>query len=369
MIVEVGTAVTPRGVLEGLTLEFRGAGSFYAETALIPGFSDAHAHPQVVDYGSGGKWSNAYEWLTHRRLKVDEAKLRADTEFSARLALLAMWRSLLEGCTMIAMVGSYYANLRAVETAGVRPRAVVMPTLLEAAPGWWSLRDLLGSYDTLARLDGYVRPGVFVHSVRLVRTETLKRAYALFRKAGLPFSLHLSEGVPELEELARALGLKRGEDSRIVAVHCCENEDYAAYGVRVVHCPSSNLLLYGKTLSRVELVSALGSDWPLLLGGVYSAYKEAVKYHGRQHAWRLIRAATIGGYEIYGLPWKGDAVFFDDSLEKVIEGLASPPKYVAVGGEFVVTEGELAEVGLSLSDVERLSQRAVKEALEKYGVG
>jgi len=365
MIIEVGTAITPTGMLENVVIKARGRGSLYAETAVIPGFADAHAHPQVIDYG-GGRWRNAYEWIEHRRLSVDEASLRADVELSGRLAKLALWRGLLEGTTLMAIVGSYHANLNAVVETEDRPRVVLMPTILERGGGWWGLGDLLLRAESLFSLDGYVRPGLFLHSIRLVRPETLREAYRIAENLGLPLALHLSEGVPELDVLVKMLGLRKGSNSRVVAVHCQEDEDYKAYGIWVIHCPVSNLLLYGRTLRRVEQVDALGSDWPLLLGSVYGAYRTAVAYHGRAWSSRLFRAATVGGYEVYGVDWRGDAALFDEGAKKVLEGRASRPSFVLVRGAPVVREGELASSGLSHREVVSAICAAIREAREKH---
>lgn len=365
MIIEVGTAITPTGILENVVIKARGRGSLYAETAVIPGFADAHAHPQVIDYG-GGRWRNAYEWIEFRKLSVDEASLRADVELSGRLAKLALWRALLEGTTLMAMVGSYHANLNAVVGTKDRPRVVLMPTILERGRGWWSLGDLLLRAENLFSLDGYVKPGLFLHSIRLVRPETLRKAYRIAENLGLPLALHLSEGVPELEVLVKILGLRRGSNSRVVAVHCQEDEDYKAYGISVVHCPLSNLLLYGRTLRRIEQVDALGSDWPLLLGSVYGAYRTAVAYHGRVWSSRLFRAATVGGYEVYGVNWRGDATLFDERAEKVLRGDASRPLFVLVKGTLAVQEGRLRSEDLSHREVMSAICAAVREAREKY---
>ena len=67
----------------------------YYDVVFLPGFSDAHAHPQVVDAGlyPGAKWRSSYEWLLYRRMSVDEALVRADIGLSSRLAELALKRA------------------------------------------------------------------------------------------------------------------------------------------------------------------------------------------------------------------------------------------------------------------------------------
>jgi len=364
MEVEVGALFTPKGVFENVRLRLRGEGSFYAESALVPGFSDAHAHPQVVDYG-GGRWRNSYEWMAGRRLRVDEAALRADMELSARLAAAAMLRELLDGVTMVAMVGRGEANFAAYRRLPVKPRIALLPTILESSRGWLNAWDAIDLLITLSSLDGAVPVGLFVHSLGHVSRESLKAAYEAARVLEVPFALHLSEGVDELPQLVKALGLREGEDSGVVAVHCISGSGYKRYGVRVVHCPLSNLTLYGRTLSDVGEVDALGSDWPLLLGSALAAYRAAVEVHGMEKALLLLEKATIGGYRLFGLDWRGDAAFFDEPLGRVVEGSAAP-RFVAVRGELAVVEGELVGLGKTRADVEREVRELIKLAEEAY---
>ena len=365
MEVEVGTLITPWGVRENEVLEVAGSGSIYGETAITPGFSDAHAHPQVVDVGVG-RWRNAYEWIGGRKLRIDEASLRADTELSSRLAAAAMLEALLEGVTLMALVGSAEANVRAYRRLPVKPRLVVMPTVMDVSRGWPSTHGALNLVVSLAALDGRITLGIFIHSLRFATRESLKMAYELSKRSGIPLGIHLSEGVDELPKLAEVLGLREGEDSGIIAVHCIEGSGYRRYGIRVVHCPSSNLRLYGRTVNDLDLVDALGSDWPLLLGSSLSSYRRAVEVHGRARAWKLIQKATVGGYEVYGIhDWKGDVAIFDEPLSRVLEG-ACRPRFVAVNGKLVVEEGELVEVGLGEREVRRLIKRLIGEALERH---
>ncbi|MEM3942752.1 MAG: hypothetical protein QXJ59_01595 [Thermofilaceae archaeon] len=364
MNVEAGTLLTPEGVRERARLKLEGAGSLYVETVIAPGFADAHAHPQVVDVGEG-LWSNSYEWMSKRRLRVDEAALRADIDLSSRLAEASMLRALLEGVTLMALVGRAEANLLAYRRMPVKPRVVVMPTILDVMRGWpttWSAANLVIS---LSHLDSRVPMGLFVHSLGGVSSKALRAAYVTARSFNLPFGLHLNEGLDELHQLVTLLGLREGEDSGIIAVHCIVDGDFERYGIRVVHCPLSNLRLYGRTLADPTKVDALGSDWPLLLGSALSTYRGAVRVHGKEHASLLLAKATWGGYEVYGVPWSGDWVGFDEPLERVLKGEAEP-SFVAVAGRIVVEERRLLGYGYDRSDVDRLVDELVKLAIEKH---
>lgn len=364
MDVEAGTLLTPSGVKERVTLKLEGEGSLHVETVIAPGFSDAHAHPQVVDVGEG-VWSNSYEWMSKRKLKVDEAALRADIELSSKLAEVSMLRALLEGVTLIALVGRAEANILAYRRMPVKPRIVVMPTILDAMRGWpttWNATTLVVS---LSHLDSRVPMGLFVHSLGSVSSKALRAAYVTARSFNLPFGLHLNEGLDELHNLVTLLGLRDGEDSGVTAVHCIVDGDFKRYGIRVVHCPLSNLRLYGRTLTDPTKVDALGSDWPLLLGSALSAYGAAVKIHGEKHALLLLEKATLGGYEVYKVPWSGDWVGFDEPLEKVLEG-SCRPTFVAVDSALVVNEREIRGYGFTCTEVDRLVEELVKLSVEKH---
>lgn len=364
MEIEAGTLVTPRGVIESARMKLPGEGSLYGETVVTPGFSDAHAHPQVIDAGEG-MWSNAYEWINNRKLKIDEAALRADLDFSSKLAAASMLRSLLDGVTLMVLVGRGDANVLAYRKLSVKPRIVIMPTIMDLQAGWpdaWRVTNLLLS---VSALDGAIPLGFFIHSIGCVTPESLKVAYSAAKKLRVPFSIHLSEGVDELPTLASLLSLREGEDSGIIGVHCITGSGYKRYGIRVVHCPLSNLRLYGKTIKHPKEVDAIGSDWPLLLGSTTVAYKAAVKVHGEKWARYLLDKATVGGYELFGIDWEGDILIFDEPLEKVLEGGVSP-RFVLIRGELVVEEGRLAKLSLGKEEVNRRIGELIKEAVESY---
>ncbi|MEB3846643.1 MAG: hypothetical protein GSR74_01550, partial [Desulfurococcales archaeon] len=124
-------------LVEGVRIPFKQ--DIFFETVILPGFSDTHAHPQVIDAGlSPGRialWSNSYEWLETRRLAVDEAMVRRDLGLSARLAELALKRMALEGVTLAAFTGVLEANLKARLRVSPGPRLVLLPTLMDRE-GW-----------------------------------------------------------------------------------------------------------------------------------------------------------------------------------------------------------------------------------------
>jgi 5-methylthioadenosine/S-adenosylhomocysteine deaminase len=119
---------------------------------------------------------------------------------------------------------------------------------------------------------------VFCHSPYTCGPETLKGAKDLTRAAGLPFFLHLAETRQEVEELKSKTGLAPAAyleslgilDDLTVVVHgvWLGPEDMnilARRGVKVSHCPESNLKLAAGVAPVPELLSrgitvGLGTD-------------------------------------------------------------------------------------------------------------
>jgi 5-methylthioadenosine/S-adenosylhomocysteine deaminase len=144
------------------------------------------------------------------------------------------------------------AGLRAVTAQGV----VDFP-----APGVPDPRDRLKlAADFLESGSEFARQGItsaiFCHSPYTCGAETLMRAKELTRARGVPFFLHLAETRGEVEELSRRTGLSPAAhldrlgvlDEKTVAVHAvwlsaADQELLAHRGVKVSHCPESNLKL------------------------------------------------------------------------------------------------------------------------------
>ncbi|MET1128269.1 MAG: hypothetical protein ABWW70_03025 [Thermoproteota archaeon] len=364
-LIEAGVAVIGGRVVENARVP--GPVDAYYDVVLVPGFSDGHAHPQVVDAGlaRGRVWRSSYEWMRGRRLSVDEVGIRRDTVFAARLASLVFARALLEGVTLVAVTGRLAANILAWTGMPERPRAVFLPSVMDVEG--WSLDEVRADYEEVSQFvgDGLARLGVFVHSLGMAGAATARRAIAMAAERGGVLGLHFSEGVREADRFRRVFG-DPPYPARIVAVHCIE-ESLERLGVPCIACPASNLLLYGRTRSSLRGVRGLGSDWPLLLGTVARHLPLARRVFRGERLEALLSAATVGSYRAYSMPYGGDLVAFDGSLDDVLEARVLP-RLVAVAGRVAVDEGRLATSGLSHGEVERMIEDALKEAHERYGV-
>ncbi|MCE4616366.1 MAG: hypothetical protein F7C09_04800 [Aeropyrum sp.] len=363
---EAEAAVVHGRIVEGFRAPYREDLSF--KTVIVPGFSDGHAHPQVVDAGliPGRRWRDSYEWLEGRMLRIDERAVRSDEELASRLAAATFARSLLEGVTLVAVTGRLGANVRGWLSLPARPRAVFLPTVMDRA-GWPSIGEVEREIGRLVGVlgDGLAKIGVFAHSLATTRPESVRRALKAAASLRGVLGMHMSEGLPELPRLLEVLG--RGPyPTRIVAVHCTEIERLPP-GVHCISCPASNMILYGRTRPTLAGVEGFGSDWPLLIGST-PRHLPLISglYPGRVS--EILRKATIGGYRAYLVRHEGDFVAYDEDLEEVLSGRALPV-WVSIAGVPAVVEGELRGSGLAYVDVVKMAEEAVREAFDKYGDG
>jgi 5-methylthioadenosine/S-adenosylhomocysteine deaminase len=123
-----------------------------------------------------------------------------------------------------------------------------------------------------------VTSAIFCHSAYTCGAETLTRAKELTRARAVPFFVHLAETRGEVEEIKQQQGVtpvayldRLGVlDELTVAVHAvwltpADQEILAGRGVKVSHCPESNLKLASGVAPIPELLEAgvtvgLGTD-------------------------------------------------------------------------------------------------------------
>ena len=363
---EADIAVINGKVIEKFSMPFHR--DVFFETIIMPGFSDAHAHPQVIDAGlvPGQVWGNSYEWLMSRRLHVDEALIRNDIGLASTLTELVLKRVLLEGVTLIALTGRLEANIKAVVKGSVAPRVVLLPTVMSKRG--WSRPEEIDKLFYKYRMyinDALLRPGVFVHSISYASPQMIYSSLDIARKMRAPLGMHLSEGISEKKDFLELLGDKVS-NQRVVAVHCI-NDDYFDLGVRCASCPVSNMILYNRTRDSLFGVTSFGSDWPHLVGSIPLHIPLFLKLFNNDFSGVLYRATT-GGYNDYGVPMQGDFVAYDVPLRKVLlEGAF--PKAVSVASRLMVWEGVLTSTGERYGDIIRDSYEVIKYAVEVYGDG
>jgi 5-methylthioadenosine/S-adenosylhomocysteine deaminase len=196
--------------------------------------------------------------------------------------LLAAAEMIRGGTTTVADGYFYEAEVRrALAQAGLR--AVAAQGVLDfPVPGVPDPRDNLANaarfLDSGGDFPATITSAVFCHAPYTCGPETLKEAKALTRKAGVPWFIHLAETCQEVEDLKASTGLTPAAyldslgllDELTVAVHAVwlnvpDMAVLARRGVKVSHCPDSNLKLASGVAPIPELLArgvtvGLGTD-------------------------------------------------------------------------------------------------------------
>jgi 5-methylthioadenosine/S-adenosylhomocysteine deaminase len=247
----------------------------------MPGLVNTHTHAAMVWFRGLAddlplqKWLNDFMFPLEMNW-LDQGKVYWGT-------LLAAAELIRGGVTTVA--DSYFYETearRAFAEAGLR--AVTAQGVLDfPAPGVPDPRDNLKVAAEFVESGRDFSPElmtstIFCHSPYTCGPETLQQAKALTRKQGLPFFIHLAETRQEVEELRKKTGLAPAAyldrlgllDELTVAVHGVwltpEDQDLLARrGVKVSHCPESNLKLASGVAPIPDLLArgvtvGLGTD-------------------------------------------------------------------------------------------------------------
>ena len=269
-------------------------------------------------------------WLTKFIFPAEGAWLDADKVYQG--ALLAAAEMIRGGITTVADGYFFEAAVRqALAEAGLR--AVVAQGVVDfPAPGVPDpARNLEVAADFLDSGADYrdrLISTVFCHSPYTCGPQTLQKAKDLTRARGLPFFLHLAETREEVASLQSRTGRSPGDyldhlgllDDLTVAVHAVwlspgDQELLARRGVKVSHCPESNLKLAAgvapiPALLDLGVTVGLGTDGAasnnnLDLWGEMSLAARLHKVWGRDPtlmpAARVAALATREGARVLGL--------------------------------------------------------------------
>lgn len=247
---------------------------------VMPGLVNTHCHAPMVWFRGLADDLALEAWLTKFIFPAEAGWLSQERVYWG--TLLAAAEMIKGGITTVADGYFYETEVRrALAQAGLR--AVAAQGIVDfPAP------DAPDPKDNLKVAEAFMDSGgdfpdrlistLFCHSAYTCGPETLERAKDLTRRRDLPFFLHLAETRQEVEEIRRKTGLKPAAyldrlgllDARTVAVHAVwleaeEQELLAARGVKVSHCPESNLKLASGVAPIPELLGkgvtvGLGTD-------------------------------------------------------------------------------------------------------------
>jgi guanine deaminase len=365
-MIEAETAVIHGRVLYDVKLPIEWVDGYY-RTVIMPGFTDGHMHPQVIDPGISvlSGFSNSYEWIEKRIMAIDEGAVRRDESLSSRLTFLALLRSVLEGTTLVSITGAFKPNVMAWSHMLEKPRTVFLPTTMRRQ-GWLLPQEIFSLAESLRNSinDSLARLGIFVHSIKYSSPSDLVYSYRMIENRKEIIGLHLSEGTSEIGVLRQILG--RNRFNRIIAVHCI-NDKVKHSGLSCISCPGTNIILYGKTKKDIYDIDSFGSDWPHLIGTVGS-HVYAIKRFFNVPIETLFFRLTTGGYIVHGMHSQGDLLGFDSSLDDILQS-PNAPVDVYVSGRKIVEEKQTVFSGFNKHDIERETIEVVKAAVDLHGTG
>ncbi len=248
---------------------------------VLPGLVNTHTHAAMVLFRGLADDLPLHDWLQQHIFPAEAAFLSDAAVYAG--TLLAAAELILGGVTTV-QDSYFYADAarRAFARAGLR--AVVAQGVVDfPAPGVPDPADnVRAAADFIAAGEARPAPGIistlFCHAPYTCSAATLQAAKDLTRSRGLPFFIHLAETRDEDEQIRRQTGLSPAAhldslgllDDRTVAVHAvwlsdADQDLLAARGVKVSHCPESNLKLAAGVapvpgLLRRGVAVGLGTD-------------------------------------------------------------------------------------------------------------
>lgn len=247
---------------------------------VLPGLVNTHVHAAMSWFRGLADDLPLMSWLRDFIFPAEASWLDADRVYWG--TLLAAAEMIKGGITTVA--DSYFyetESRRALAEAGLR--AVTAQGVVDfLAPGIPDPRDNLAVamafVESGADVPDLVTSTIFCHSPYTCGPETLKQAKALTRARGLPWFIHLAETSQEVEEMQQQRGCTPAAylenlgllDELTVAVHGVwlspeDQELLARRGVKVSHCPESNLKLAAGVAPLPDLLArgvtvGLGTD-------------------------------------------------------------------------------------------------------------
>lgn len=247
---------------------------------IFPGLVNAHSHVPMSILRGVAEDLPLMMWLKNYIFPVESHLKREWVYWGTKLSLLEMIKS---GITLFCDMYLFEPEvIRAVEETGLK--ALLGEGLFDfPSPGYGPLEKGLQLTEELLQSfarDKKIKIAVSPHTLYTCSPETIKKCIKIADKYGAPLHIHLAENKEEIEEIQRRyhkrpvqlLNELGGIRENLLAAHCVKLEEYeielfAKKGVKIAHCPESNLKLgSGVAPLPIFLKSginvALGTDGP-----------------------------------------------------------------------------------------------------------
>ena len=245
---------------------------------VMPGLVNTHTHAAMSCFRGLADDLPLMTWLTDY---IFPAEAQLNEEIVYQSSLLSCAEMIRSGTTSFCDMYLFApAVARATVEAGMRGWIGEVlydfpsPSYGELENGFALLEELFAQYRHHQLITITVDP----HAVYTCSPELLARLKAVAERHDAAYVIHLSETKDEVASCVERYGLRPVEhlerlgllDSRVVANHCVELSEeeielLARRGVRVAHCPESNMKLASGVAPVVELLAGgvavgLGTD-------------------------------------------------------------------------------------------------------------
>ncbi len=296
--------------------------------AVLPGLINSHTHAAMTLLRGLADDLPLMDWLENH---IFPAERRLTGEWVYWGTLLACAEMILSGTTTFCDMYLFEGQVaRAAQEAGLR--ALVGEVLYDfPSPNYGPLekgfaytRELIRKY----RDDPLISVAVEPHTPFTCGPELLLQAKRLSAETGVPLIIHLAETQTEADQILKQYGVSPTQhlarlgllDEQLIAVHCVvlsetDQKTLAAAGVKVVHCPESNMKLASGVAPVVELLRGgvcvgLGTDGCASNNNLdlFQEMDSAAKLHKVHRldptvmdARTVFRMATRGGARVLGL--------------------------------------------------------------------
>ena len=245
--------------------------------AILPTFVNMHTHAAMALMRSYADDLELHDWLENHIWPLEAQLGEEDIYHGARLACLEMIKS---GTTCFNdMYWHFHGTARAVEEMGLR--ATLSSVFIDFDDGAKAAeqRELtVRLFEESQRYSDRIGFSLGPHAIYTVSEESLRWVKAFADENGLPVHIHVSETEKEVADCLARHGLRPFQwlekigflGSNVVAAHVLHVEDgeidlIAQRGVKVVHCPASNMKLASggfpfKRLRERGVEISLGTD-------------------------------------------------------------------------------------------------------------
>jgi len=334
---------------------------------VLPGLINAHTHVAMAKFRGLGeslpteRWLEKVIWPREREWKRKEVR---------EWALLGLAEALANSSTT---VNDHYffeeEVAKAAQKIGVR--AFIGHTIIDT-PDFPLARpeDGIRFFKRWWGKDELVTPTLAPHATNTVSYELMVELGEIARDYGARIHMHVSQSRTEVREVKRRYGISPVEllqranllNSLFIGVHGVymgrkEKEFYARSGATLVHCPTSNLMLEGRTVDAGSLRAigvnlALGNDSPNPTGilDMFAEMKTAllavkIASNGGIHGGEALKMATVGGARALGIE---AGVIREGALADLVLLRANKPWFLPGEGANIVGSARGSDVSVAV---------------------